>query len=337
MRPSLVEILKCLKCGADDLHLMVKSKDDLEITKGLLSCRRCGLTYLIEDGILNCLVFADPSISAARRVYRRSKEVLGDTLPEMLARRWHMESAYRQDTEANYRELLSRLDPGQGWALDVGAGTCWTTAGLAGRGYRAVAIDISADNKLELGRQHFDKDVYFDRVLADVNHLPFSNEVFGLSFASAALHHSRDLDSSLAEISRTTASRGRLEIINEPVRGLAEAFQKNTGQLEGPEGIVEKHYGISTWMGSLERSGFKGRCRFPANIRERLTAGSFTGRHKFHFLAGLIARFYRYRPFRSMLEGASFYPGLYLLGLPLIYSGEKTSAKKSPAVYDKGR
>ncbi|MDQ7797315.1 MAG: methyltransferase domain-containing protein [Candidatus Edwardsbacteria bacterium] len=337
MRPALIEILKCLKCGADDLHLIVKSKDDLEITKGLLSCRRCGLTYLIKDGVLNCLVFADPSISAARRAYRRSKEVLGDTPPEMLARRGHMNSAYRQDTEANCRELLFRLDPGQGWALDVGAGTCWTTAGLAGRGYRAVAIDISADNKLELGCQHFDKDVYFDRVLADVNQLPFNNEVFSLAFASAALHHSRDLDSSLAEISRTMASRARLEIINEPVRGLAEAFQKNTGQLEGPEGIVEKHYGISTWIGSLERSGFKGRCRFPANIRERLTADSFTGRHKFHYLAGFIAKLYKYQWAKFILERILFYFGMHLLGLPLIYSGEKTSAKKTPVVYGKER
>ncbi len=331
MRPALVEILICLRCGSDDLHLTVKNQNKIEVTTGSVVCRRCGLTYPIENGILDALVFVDPSVSMARLVYKRAKETLSGASPEMLASRGHMDSVYRQDTEANYRELISRLDPGQGWVLDVGAGTCWTTAGLAGRGYRAVAIDISNDNKLELGRQYFNRTIYFDRVLADVNNLPFRPETFILTFASAALHHSRDLASSLAEICRTMESRGRLEIINEPVRGLAEAFQSSAGRLEGPEGVIEKHYSISTWLGLLERSGFRGGCLFPANIRQRLAAGSFTGRHKFHFLAGLIARFYRQRQIKSILEGILFYPGMYLLGLPLIYTGEKVPTEEGLA------
>jgi uncharacterized protein YbaR (Trm112 family) len=337
MRPALVEIIKCLKCGADDLHLTVKSKDAYEITQGLLSCRRCGLTYSIKGGILNCLVFSDPWVLAARRVYERSKETVDGISLQSLARREHLEGNYRHDTEANYREFLLRLDAGNGWALDIGAGTCWTTAGLAGRGYRAVAIDISADNKLELGRQHFDKDIYFDRVLADVNHLPFSNEVFSLAFASAALHHSRDLDLSLTQISGTMRSRGRLEIINEPVRGLAEAFQRNAGCLEGPEDVIEKHYGIRTWMKALEKAGFSGRYIFPANIRQRLETEGFTGRHKFHHLAGLIAKLYKFRWAEFMLERILFYFGMYLFGLPLVYTGEKTVVDQNPAGDNDGK
>lgn len=331
MRPALVEIIKCLKCGADDLHLTVKSKDAYEITQGLLSCRRCGLTYSIKDGILNCLVFSDPLVLAARRVYEKSKKTVEGRSPQALARREHLEGNYRHDTEANYRELLLRLDAGNGWALDIGAGTCWTTAGLAGRGYRAVAIDISADNKLELGRQHFDTDLYFDRMLADVNHLPFNNEVFSLAFASAALHHSRDLDLSLTQVSGTMKSRGRLEIINEPVRGLAEAFQRNAGHLEGPEDVIEKHYGIRTWMKALEKAGFSGRYIFPANIRQRLATGGFTGRHKFHYLARFATKIYKFQRTIIILERILFYFGMHLFGLPLIYTGEKTAVNQNLA------
>ncbi|MBU1355214.1 MAG: methyltransferase domain-containing protein [Candidatus Edwardsbacteria bacterium] len=336
MRPALIEILKCLKCGTDDLRLVVKNKDNVEITQGLITCRKCGLSYFIKDGILNCLEFSDPLVLAARKVYKKSKEILdkSNISPQQLAKREHLESNYRHDTEANYRELLLRLGAGQGWALDIGAGTCWTTAGLAGRGYRAVAIDISADNKLELGRQHFNQDIYFDRVLADVNHLPFRQEAFSLAFASAALHHSRDLALSLSQISRTMKSQGRLEIINEPVRGLAEAFQRNTGRLEGPEDVIEKHYGIRTWMKTLERAGFAGRYLFPDNIRQRLATGGFTSSNKFYYLAGLIAKLYKFPWVKFILERVLFYFGMYLFGLPLIYTGEKTSANQNLAGYN---
>lgn len=336
MRPALVEILKCLKCGANDLRLVVKIKDDVEIIRGSVTCRKCGLLYSIKDGILNCLVFSDPLVTAAQKVYRKSKDALEKSKisHKMLAKREHLESNYRYDTETNFRELLARLNIGRGWALDIGAGTCWTTAGLVGKGYRAVAIDISADNKLELGEQHFKADIYFDRVLADINHLPFSNEAFRLAFASAALHHSRDLNASLAEISRTMKIQGRLEIINEPVRGLAEAFQGNTGHLEGPEDVIEKHYGITTWLRSLKKMGFTGRYYFPANIRQRLMTGGFTGRHKFYFWAGIIAKLYKFHSGKFILEKILFYFGMHLFGLPLIYSGEKLSTNKDQACDD---
>lgn len=331
MRPALVEILKCLKCGTDDLYLIVKNKNDLEITQGSVTCRKCGLSYFIKDGILNCLVFSDPLVLAARRVYEKSKEILdrSNISPQQLAKREHLESDYRYDTEANYREFLLRLGAGRDWALDIGAGTCWTTAGLAGRGYRAVAIDISADNKLELGRQHFNQDIYFDRALADVNHLPFRQEAFILAFASAALHHSRDLDLSLSQISRTMKSQGRLEIINEPVRGLAEAFQRNTGHLEGPDDVIEKHYGIRTWMKAMERAGFAGRYIFPDNIRLRLATGGFSGRHKFYYLAWFTTKIYKFQWTKIILERILFYFGMYLFGLPLIYTGEKPIVNKN--------
>jgi SAM-dependent methyltransferase len=339
MRSALIEVLKCLRCGTDDLHFIIKKKDDLEVTQGSVTCRRCGLTYSIKDGILNCLVYSDSVVRAARRVYEKSKESLvkNDISPQKLAQREHLESNYRHDTVINFNELLLRLNAEQGWALDIGAGTCWTTAGLAGRGYRPVAIDISADNKLELGRQHFDKDIYFDRVLADVNHLPFRPEVFSLAFASAALHHSRNLDLSLSQIFRTMKSLGRLEIANEPVRGLAEAFQTNIGHLEGPDDVIEKHYGIRTWMKALERAGFAGRYLFPDNIRQRLATGGFIGRHKFYYLAGFTAKLYKFPWAKFILERILFYSGMHLFGLPLIYTGEKTPANQNLAGDNDGK
>jgi len=329
MRPDLLEILKCLKCGATSLRLVIKAKNQTEVIDGAVTCNACGMVYRVEEGILNALVFFDPAIAAARKIYKVSKGQQIEKSKSCLARREHLEENYRNDTEENYRQCLYQIESGKGWALDIGAGTGWTTAGLASKGYKAVAVDISADNKLDLGKYHFTEGIYFDRVLADVNRLPFSDEAFDLAFASAALHHSCSLGAALGEISRTVKRGAKLELINEPVKGLAEAFKENAGHLEGPEGIIEKHYGISTWLRELKKAGFSGNYIFPANIRRRLEMSGFTEKHKFYYLARIITRLYRIKLFQVLVEFFFFRYGMLLFGLPLIYSGIKIPANRT--------
>jgi hypothetical protein len=309
--------------------LQIMAKDSIEITEGAVFCRACGLSYGITEGIVNALVFCDPAVKAARSVYCESKKRMPAKYTKAdLSRREHLDRNYLHDTEVNFRDFLERSEQGSGWALDIGAGTGWTTVGLTGMGYRAVAIDISADNKLDLGKYHFKEGIYFDRVLADVNHLPFSDNIFDLTFASASLHHSRSLGAALGEISRTARIGARLELINEPVRGLAEAFQNDPGHLEGPEGVIEKHYGIYTWILKIKKAGYCGTHRFPASIRNRLDNGNFTSKHKFNVMARTVSKLYRLKLFRKIIEGMLFRFGMYIFGLPLIYSGIKRSDRE---------
>ncbi|MDI6739257.1 MAG: methyltransferase domain-containing protein [Candidatus Edwardsbacteria bacterium] len=327
MRPALTGILRCLLCRGNQFDLSVRDRDDIEIVSGSVACRRCGLAYGIEAGILDALPVVDTAVAAARTAYRAAKasQRIGDLPPGQLALREHLDHTYRKDTEANFRDLIARLPTGTGWALDIGAGTCWTTAGLVGKGYAGVAIDISADNKLELGRHHFSDGIFFDRVLADVNRLPFRDAAFSLSFASAVLHHSRDLNRSLVEIARVVTAGGGLELINEPVKGLLEALQQKAGKLEAEDGVIEKQYGLTTWRRLLHEAGFDGIALFPANIRQRLAGNGFDRSHKFHGLTGPLSRINSSPWGRAILEELLFYPGLLLLGLPLIYSGKKRS------------
>jgi SAM-dependent methyltransferase/uncharacterized protein YbaR (Trm112 family) len=323
MRAELVEILKCLRCGAEGLQLKNAGHDGREVVSGSVACRECGLEYKIEDGILDALVFPDPTVAAAREAFRRSKSLRTERSPEDLARRGHLDREYLKDSEANFYQMLEGLEPSNGWAVDIGAGTGWTTAGLAGQGYRAVAVDISADHKLELARHHFVSGFIFDRVLADMNHLPFRDSSFSLVFSSAALHHSSDLRVSLDEISRTTALGGRLELINEPVLGILERFLPGRGHLEAEDGVLENHYSYSVWRKTLKGAGIDGRAKFPESIASRLASGDFSRRHKFYRIAKSLAGLWSIKLARVLLKKVLFQPGISLMGLPLCYSGRK--------------
>ncbi len=323
MRTELVGILKCLRCGAEGLQLKNAEHDGREVASGSVACRRCGLEYKIIDGILDALVFPDPTVAAAREAYRRSKSSRIERSPEDLARRGHLDREYLKDSEANFSQMLEGLGTSDGWALDIGAGTGWTTAGVARKGYRAVALDISADHKLELAKHHFGPGLYFDRVLADMNHLPFRDSSFSLAFSSASLHHSRDLRISLNEISRATALGGRLELINEPVLGILERFLPGRGHLEAEDGVLENHYSYSVWTKTLKGAGFDGRAKFPENIASRLASGDFSKRHKFFRIAKALAGLWSIQVARVLQKKVLFRPGMILLGLPLCYSGRK--------------
>lgn len=319
----MVEILKCLRCGADRLQLNGAGHDGREVVSGSVACRECGLEYKIADGILDALVFTDPTVKAARDAYRRSKSLQSERNPENLARRGHLDQGYLKDTEANFNQMLEGLEPSDGWALDIGAGTGWTTAGLARKGYQTVAVDISADHKLELARHHCVSGLFFERVLADMNHLPFRDGSFSLALSSAALHHSRDLGASLREICRTMVSGGRLELINEPVMGRLEPWLPGRGALEAEEGVLENHYSFASWMESLKAAGLGGRAKFPESIASRLASGDFSRSHKFYRIAKVVACLWSIRVARVILENTLFRPGMSLLGLPLCYSGRK--------------
>jgi ubiquinone/menaquinone biosynthesis C-methylase UbiE/uncharacterized protein YbaR (Trm112 family) len=322
MRRELMEILQCPGCGQSRWRLSPLEEDGREIRRGTLTCLGCHRNYPIDRGILDCLITGHPWVVSARRSYHRAKVSSAKKWrPEQLARREHLENTYTSDSQANFSQLIKRLPAGNGWALDLGAGTGWTTSQIAARGYRGIALDISADNKLELGESFFDHDIFFDRVLADMNRLPFQDRSLSLATASAALHHSYDPNGAVAEINRTLDPAGRLELANEPVKGLAEAFLPKPGDQD--EDVKEASYSLSTWRSMLSGSGFESRIYFPQSIRERLEKEGFNPRHKFFILARAVAILSRSAP-ELVFSKLSLRLGHILFGLPLSLSARKT-------------
>jgi uncharacterized protein YbaR (Trm112 family) len=54
MRPELLEILRCPVCKGE-LTLSATKQDGREVVAGTLACRRCDVTYPIDDGIPDML------------------------------------------------------------------------------------------------------------------------------------------------------------------------------------------------------------------------------------------------------------------------------------------
>lgn len=321
MRPELLQILQCPGCLQSKWKLESFKKDSWEVRQGRLRCLGCRNIYPIDNGILDCLTARHPWVESAQRSYRQSKVSNAQKWsPGQLARREHLEKTYTSDSRANFDQLIERLPKGKGWALDLGAGTGWTTSRLAALGYRSIALDISADNKLELGECFFDRNVYFDRILADMNRLPFKAGSLSLSSASAALHHSYNLKGAVSEISRTLAPGGRLELANEPVKGLVEAFLPKPGDED--EDVKEASYSLSTWRNILSRSGFESRVYFPQSIQTRLENNDFNPRHKFFAVARAVSGLARLLP-KLLFGSFSLKLGHILLGLPLSLSARK--------------
>lgn len=321
MRRQLLEILQCPSCSQSDWRLKSLMEDDREVRWGSLICQACRHVFPINNGILDCLVGSHPWIESARRSYNRSKfSTANKWSPGQLARREHLENTYTSDSRANFAQLIGRLPAGDGWALDLGAGTGWTTSQLSAMGYKGIALDISTDNKLELGECFFDANIYFDRILADMNRLPFKTRSLSLAAASAALHHSYDLKGAVREISRALVSGGRLELANEPVKGLAEAFLPRPAIED--EDVKESSFSLAAWRNALRLAGFKSTVYFPRSIRLRLEKKDFNPRHKFLFTANLASKLAGSAP-GLLFGGISLKLGHLLFGLPLSLSARK--------------
>lgn len=104
--------------------------------------------------------------------------------------------------------------------LDCGAGRCWASYLLAKEDCEVVAVDISRDDVtgLRAGRTLIEETgVRFHLVCADLENLPFREEVFDLAFGSQYLHHAYSLSRMLMEIVASVKLGGMLVALNEHV------------------------------------------------------------------------------------------------------------------------
>jgi SAM-dependent methyltransferase len=114
------------------------------------------------------------------------------------------------------------FEPGE-TIVDIGSNTCWAAATFAGKGLRAIALDI-ADAEMQ-GLKTADwqfeaKGVYFDRVLGSMFDLPFADGSLDNVWACEVLHHNHrsNLAQTYREIFRVLKPGGRLIVANEPLR-----------------------------------------------------------------------------------------------------------------------
>jgi len=288
--PELVELIKCPVCGGEGrFEVTAEETDAREILTGRIACLGCEAAYAIREGYCDLLRTPSAQVLAEQAAQRtieaqarrdptdKGLQPLGPnagappeedqptaTLPDS-----------RREAEAHAPAVAYALErlalTGAETVLDLGAGSGWTTAQLARRGGRCVAVDVYA-NALAAARRLFDDEVHFDRLLGDMANVPIVSDTIDVVFANAAVHHSADLDCAVQEIARVLKGGGRCVLVNEPVIGLFETGREARFGLEERRlGLNERVYRITQWRRALRRAGLRSRFEItPAGLSAKI-------------------------------------------------------------------
>ncbi len=102
------------------------------------------------------------------------------------------------------------------WAVDVGTGTGFVAAGLAGKAASVIGVDNSPA-MMAVARQNLDR-LGVDNVTlvaGEVDSLPLEDDSLDVAVANMVLHHAPDPAAMIAEMVRVVRPGGRIAITDE--------------------------------------------------------------------------------------------------------------------------
>ena len=275
MRESLLRLLACPHCGGElTVEDVIERRE--ELWEGTLGCKACAASFAVRGGMP--FVHRDDGSWVAK-----AREAAGWV--EIHKRQGNYEpSEAGIDLQIPYygeepwRSVARRFDAALGQlqlsggetVLDLGAGRGWAAKQFARLGCEAVALDVTADENVGLGRGRAlmeDAGVYFERVIGDGENLPFQPQSFDVVFCSAALHHATDLPLLLQSVQRVLKPGGRLCAIREPSLSMIESEAEELAREAGDEaavGINETRPTYADYMTALRLAGLQPTLVVPA-------------------------------------------------------------------------
>jgi ubiquinone/menaquinone biosynthesis C-methylase UbiE len=119
----------------------------------------------------------------------------------------------RYRTHYHLPELFASLD-GQGLRLlEVGCGIGVDSIQLARRGFEVTAVDLT-ENALDVARQFADRRaVSIDFQLGNAEGLDFPDQSFDAVYSFGVLHHTPDIEKSVAEVHRVLRPGGTAQVM----------------------------------------------------------------------------------------------------------------------------
>jgi SAM-dependent methyltransferase len=275
MLPALLDILICPRCRRGGLQLAVTGRDGREVRDGVILCAGCGSAYSVEHGIVDLL--ADPPAELLREVDGWAA-MLGETTPELDAHMLalpYLDDPNWQVQAANFDGLLDSFAVAGKRVLDLGSGRGWSARWLARRGAEVVATDILRRRYigLETAELYLGHDrIFFERVLADMERLPFADGSFDVAFSNASVHHALHLAPALREAARVLRPGGALLLASEPVH--PDGVQANLDEsAEVHHGINEHTYTTAAWLAAVGGAGLEPRLLLPQEVTRAHAAG----------------------------------------------------------------
>lgn len=364
MRTEFLKIIKCT-CGKSDFKIFEEKISSGEIRDGFIECKICHNHYEIKNGILNLLqkpreeiisevksrdtkiidiflkddvcrkLFEDYILSLPKppeSLKQKIQQKIIDDFPPDLQKLINSKdiSTYYQFYAPNFEYVFNKLNlTGSERILDIGAGNCWTTRYFAKKGCNCTAIDIFSIKYLGLETSdiYFMADgIYFERVLGDMESLPFMDESFDIIFVNAALHHSSQLDIVFNNILTVLSKRGKIVIANEPAVGFLRRRTLEKHQKIGRDmGRNENIYTISDWMRIIEKNKLIAQYFFPPTIIEVLDKGEVIPGQAPVYLQKMAFFIWKINFLKKIIINYLYFPIQFLVGIGIVMIAEKES------------
>ena len=275
MKKSLLRILRCPVCKAAGFKPVVTAERYNEWREGTLECDNCHTKHKLDSGIVDLLFSPSDEIKKEQkasaeevrikteggekyRIDSDSIEQFSDTflsLPKGNNSSFFKNNGSFQNFAEGAHRFFEFVDkwPVSGGArvLEVGAGFCWASREFVKRGAEVVAVEIT--EYLKVADLYIRENLFFERVYADMNNLPFLDNSFDIIFSAATVHHSSDLLKTFGEFYRVLKKGGKVILLNECFVGIFEKPQVHPEDF----GYNDHYYTIPEWKASIKESGFK--------------------------------------------------------------------------------
>ncbi len=232
---------------------------------GMLRCTSCGKEFpVVKSVIYLFLINANWDIILQELISRRniSQKIFESPPPAELNQRRQEQDIMAGDImERLFHEAMRVINPDERMSiLDIGAGECKTTVTFGNRGAATVAADsdpsglhfvnfsvfeLPPPNKKTVhGRVYYEYmpeplPLFFNRVIAPAEHLPFASNTFDVVFCRSTLHHLSRLNYAIKEMVRVTRQGGRIVFCSEPLRSCIDPEEPYL------EGVVDREEGLN--------------------------------------------------------------------------------------------
>ena len=267
MQEELLELICCPACRGR-ITVQVLEEDEVEWLAGQLTCEKCGEHYRLKDGMpflyLDDERWTSKALEADGWVKIHKSQGIYDQLEEVDPQLPYLPMEPWISVAKSFDLARDKLQlNGNESILDLGAGRGWAAKQFAVSGNRVVALDVTPDTFVGLGRSRALMDmanVYFERIIGDGENLPFQKNQFDVVFCAGALHHFSDLPLLFQNIYTVLKPGGRLCAINEPCIGIAfrEAnILADDASEELGFGINETRPNLIKYVSALETAGLE--------------------------------------------------------------------------------
>jgi SAM-dependent methyltransferase len=293
-------------------------------------CATCGARYPLLHNILDTLV--DPCLEVIQELRANAREqglppeewqsfkVHRITQPRDLDTRLKRSAGepvqYYQQTTTNFNQAMLRLgsvDSQQ--ILEIGADYDYYFL----RHFRDMNADCYAANV----RFSFAEPDEFlrwpEKTLADMNRLPFRDEVFDVVLLSATSHHSSDLEHTVREVARIVKRGGLALFLNDPLKGWLKWMGGPVGRdhHDRDEEIHENEYSISTYHRAFLRAGLKPEYLFSEFHNQKLRNADIHPEQRFASLGRILSTIWRNERFRRFAIRNLLWTAQAVFGFPL--------------------